>query len=75
MVNGLNINVDEEDFKSRPTVDQNWMIYKAVEKIDRNGCQWGKKSHKISLSNWVIVRGTAIGLGIGFALGVYKFLM
>jgi len=75
MTNGLNINVSESAFKEATQAEQSWMIYKAVEKIDKNGCNYGKTFHKKDITNRIIIFGTAFGGAVGSAIAVWALLL
>jgi len=74
MTNGMNINITEEQFKALPTADQNWMNFKGIEKIDLNGCSFGKDIHKKETYSKLIVMGGAFGGALGTAIGIWAFI-
>lgn len=73
-MNGLDINVRQEDFKSKPPEERDWMLYQGVQMINLQGCKWGKDNHHFNRSRWVIVGFTALGTGLGFAVGIWQAL-
>jgi len=75
MTNGLNINISEEQFKQKPPAEQNWIIFKAVERVDLSGCSFGRKFHKKDNTNKIIVFAGTFGGAIGTAIGLWAFLL
>jgi hypothetical protein len=78
-MNGLNINVSEEEFKGKPAVEQNWMIYKAIEAIDQDGCRFSRERHAASTkTNWrsnIIIGAGSLG-GVGATVfAVWKYVL
>jgi len=74
MPNGLNINISEAQFKQATTSEQNWMIFKATEKIDQTGCSYGRQFHKKETWSKLVVMSGAFGGALGTAIGVWAFI-
>lgn len=74
MANGLRINISESEFKSKPTEDQNWVLYQAITKIDEHGCSWSIRHYKEAYWKKLSVLGGSIGGGLGFAFMAGKAL-
>jgi hypothetical protein len=78
-MNGLNINVSEDDFKAKPTAEQSWMIYKAIEAIDNNGCKFSRLRHESDKkTNWkaaVIVGAGSFGGLAGSLFAFWKYVL
>jgi len=75
MTNGLNINISEEQFKKKQPAEQNWIIFKAVEKFDLVGCNFGRQFHKKDNMNKIIVFAGTFGGAVGTAIGLWAFLL
>ncbi len=74
MVNGININITETQFKELSVADQNWMMFKGIEKIDRTGCSFGRETHKKETFSKFIVMSGAFGAALGTAIGIWAFI-
>jgi len=74
MANGLRINISESEFKSKPTEDQNWVLYQAITKIDEHGCSWSVRHYKEAYWKKITILGSSIGGGLGFAFMAGKIL-
>lgn len=46
MSNNLNINVSKNEFMEKPQKEQNWMLFEAIYKINKEGCGWAQKREK-----------------------------
>ena len=68
MGNGLRIRVSEQEFKSMPPADQNWMLFQAIFKIDQFGCDWASKHYKDAYWKKLAVLGSGFGGGFGFSI-------
>ncbi len=74
MANGLNITVSKEDFTAKPTAEQMWMLFQATEKLNTQGCSWGKKNHLFQKTRVLWTIGAGIGVGIGVGVSFWKFI-
>jgi len=75
MTNGLNINISEEQFKQAPEGEQNWMIFKAVEKIDLNGCSFGRSYHRKESWSKLVAMSGAFGGALVTAIAIWAFIL
>jgi hypothetical protein len=72
--NGLNINVSKEEFMSRPTGEQNWMLFEGIQRIDSHGCSWAQKNYKQDRLRKIYLWGAGIGAGMGFTAVFWKLI-
>lgn len=73
---------EEQDFKLRPTADQNWVLFEAISKIsetiariDQYGCSLVRdKQYKKSWWKKFTIFGASFGGGLGFVFMIGKLI-
>lgn len=79
MANGLNVHLSEDDFQKKAPSEQLFMIYKAIEGIDQNGCKFSRERHeKERRVNWkasIIIAAGSLGGVAGSTFAFWKYLL
>jgi hypothetical protein len=71
-MDGLRLSISEQEFKSMTQADQNWMLYRALTKIDQFGCDWAARKYKEPIWKKLSVLGAGFGAGFGFSIMIGK---
>ena len=43
---GLRIEVSKEEFLTKPDKEQHWMLFEAIQRMDKHGCRYGRAYYK-----------------------------
>ena len=74
MVNGLNINVSQEEFMKKTPPEQNWMLFESVNQLNIYGCKWGREIYKKNKMSTAYMIGAGIGAVFGFTAIIWNLL-
>ncbi len=63
-MNGLNVSVSQDEFKSKDAAERDWLLFEAINSINVNGCTWMRRSRWIRKAYAIAAGAGIIGGGV-----------
>ena len=73
--NSFKIKITQTEFMAKPVQEQTWLIFEGISHINKDGCEWARKTYGSSFWKKFYIFAAGFGGMILFGIAVLKWLL